>query len=146
MNRTLGLFALAVLQLAALPVRDRAPSSDVLGVSVVPAPGRAEVVIDVRGPVEVTDFVLQNPARLVLDLTGAHLVAPALAYDGVNRAGIRGLRYSQFRPDVVRIVIELDDARDYRMTQGDNAVRVTFNAAQSFAAWPGGVPDRKSVV
>jgi type IV pilus assembly protein PilQ len=129
-----------VLQLAALPVRDRAPSGDVLGVSVVPAPGRAEVVIDVRGPVEVTDFVLQNPARLVLDLTGARLVAPALAYDGVNRAGIRGLRYSQFRPDVVRIVIDLDEARDYRMTQGDNAVRVTFDAAQGFAAWPGGAP------
>jgi len=140
MNRALGLFALAVFQLAALPVRDRAPSGDVLGVSVVPAPGRAEVVIDVRGPVEVTDFVLQNPARLVLDLTGARLVAPALAYDGVNRAGIRGLRYSQFRPDVVRIVIDLDEARDYRMTQGDNAVRVTFDAAQTFAAWPGGAP------
>ena len=140
MKRALGLLALAVLQLAALPVRDRAPSGDVLGISVVPAPGRAEVVIDVRGPVEVTDFVLQNPARLVLDLTGARLVAPALAYDGVNRAGIRGLRYSQFRPDVVRIVIELDAARDYRMSQGDNAVRVTFDAAQSFAAWPGGAP------
>jgi type IV pilus assembly protein PilQ len=138
MKRALGLLALAVLQLAALPVRDRAPSGDVLGISVVPAPGRAEVVIDVRGPVEVTDFVLQNPARLVLDLTGARLVAPALAYDGVNRAGIRGLRYSQFRPDVVRIVIELDEVRDYRMSQGDNAVRVTFDAAQSFAAWPGG--------
>jgi type IV pilus assembly protein PilQ len=140
MNRALGLLALAVLQIAALPVRDRAPSGDVLGVSVVPAPGRAEVVIDVRGPVEVTDFVLQNPARLVLDLTGARLVAPALAYDGVNRAGIRGLRYSQFRPDVVRIVIDLDEARDYRMTQGDNAVRVTFDAAQTFAAWPVGAP------
>jgi len=140
MKRALGLLALAMLQLAAVPVRDRAPSGDVLGISVLPAPGRAEVVIDVRGPVEVTDFVLQNPARLVLDLTGARLVAPALAYDGVNRAGIRGLRYSQFRPDVVRIVIDLDEARDYRMTQGDNAVRVTFDAAQTFAAWPGGAP------
>jgi type IV pilus assembly protein PilQ len=140
MKRALGLLALAMLQLAAVPVRDRAPSGDVLGISVLPAPGRAEVVIDVRGPVEVTDFVLQNPARLVLDLTGARLVAPALAYDGVNRAGIRGLRYSQFRPDVVRIVIELDEVRDYRMSQGESAVRVSFDAAESFAAWPGGTP------
>jgi type IV pilus assembly protein PilQ len=140
MKRALGLLALAVLQLAAVPVRHRAPSGDVLGISVVPAPGRAEVVIDVRGPVEVTDFVLRNPARLVLDLTGARLVAPALAYDGVNRAGIRGLRYSQFRPDVVRIVIDLEEVRDYRMVQGDNAVRVTFDATQSFAAWPDGAP------
>ena len=62
------------LQLGALPVRERAPSGDVLGISVVPAPGRAEVVIDVRGSVEVTDFVLQNPARLVLDLTGVYML------------------------------------------------------------------------
>ena len=140
MKRALGLLALAVLQLAAVPVRHRAPSGDVLGISVVPAPGRAEVIIDVRGPVEVTDFMLRNPARLVLDLSGAHLAAPARAYDGVNRAGIRGLRYSQFRPDVVRIVIDLEEVRDYRMVQGGNAVRVTFDATQSFAAWTGGAP------
>ena len=138
MIRALALLALAVLQLAAVPVRSHAPTGDVLGVSVVAAPGRAEVVVDLRGTVEVTDFVLDNPARLVLDLAGARLAAPALAYDGVNRAGIRNLRYSQFRPDVVRIVIELDEARDYRVTQESNAVRVAFEAAQSFAAWPAG--------
>jgi type IV pilus assembly protein PilQ len=110
----------------------------VLGVSVVSAPGRAEVVVDIRGTVEVTDFVLQTPPRLVLDFTGARLVGPSLPYDGINRAGIRNVRYSQFRSDVVRIVIELDDARDYQVTQESGAVRVAFEAAQTFAAWPGG--------
>jgi type IV pilus assembly protein PilQ len=129
---------LAALQLGAAPVRSHAPTGDVLGVSVLPAPGRAEVVVDIRGPVVVTDFVLSNPARLVLDLGGARLVGPSLQYDGVDRAGIRNIRYSQFRPDVVRVVIELDDTRDYQMVQADNAIRVTFAAAQSFAAWPNG--------
>lgn len=138
MKRALGLLALAALQLAAVPVRTHPPTGDVLGVSVVSAPGRAEVVVDIRGTVEVTDFVLQNPARLVLDLTGARLVGPSLPYDGINRAGIRNVRYSQFRSDVVRIVIELDDARDYQVTQESGAVRVGFEAAQTFAAWPGG--------
>jgi type IV pilus assembly protein PilQ len=138
MRRALGLLVLAALQLAAAPVRSHAPTGDVLGVSVLPAPGRAEVVVDIRGPVDVTDFVLSHPARLVLDLGGARLVGPSLQYDGVNRAGIRNIRYSQFRPDVVRVVIELDDTRDYQMVQGDNAIRVTFAAAQSFAAWPNG--------
>ena len=36
-------------------------------------------------------------------------------YDGVNRAGVSDVRYSQFRPDVVRIAIYLDDLRDYRV-------------------------------
>lgn len=138
MKRALGLLVLAALQLAAAPVRSHAPTGDVLGVSVLPAPGRAEVVVDIRGPVEVTDFVLSHPARLVLDLGGARLVGPSLQYDGVDRAGIRNIRYSQFRPDVVRVVIELDDTRDYQMIQADNAIRVTFAAAQSFAAWPNG--------
>jgi type IV pilus assembly protein PilQ len=138
MRRALGLLVLAALQLGAAPVRSHAPTGDVLGVSVLAAPGRAEVVVDIRGPVGVTDFVLTNPARLVLDLGGARLVGPSLQYDGVNRAGIRNIRYSQFRPDVVRVVIELDDTRDYQMVQGDNAIRVTFAAAQSFASWPNG--------
>jgi len=137
MKRALGLLALATLQLAAVPVRTHAPTGDVLGVSVVSAPGRAEVVVDIRGTVEVTDFVLQNPPRLVLDLSGARLVGPALPYDGINRAGIRNVRYSQFRSDVVRVVIELDEARDYQVTQESSAVRVGFEAAQAFAAWPG---------
>jgi len=138
MKRALGLLALATLQLAAVPVRTHAPTGDVLGVSVVSAPGRAEVVVGIRGTVEVTDFVLQNPPRLVLDLTGARLVGPSLPYDGINRAGIRNVRYSQFRSDVVRVVIELDEARDYQVTQESSAVRVGFEAAQAFAAWPGG--------
>ena len=138
MKRALGLLALATLQLAAVPVRTHAPTGDVLGVSVVSAPGRAEVVVDIRGTVEVTDFVLQNPPRLVLDLAGARLVGPSLPYDGINRAGIRNVRYSQFRSDVVRVVIELDEARDYQVTQENSAVRVGFEAAQAFAAWPGG--------
>ena len=138
MRRALGLLALAALQLAAAPGRDPAPTGDVLGVSVVPAPGRAEVVVDVRGQVAVTDFVLSDPARLVLDLAGARLVGPSLQYDGVSRAGIRNVRYSQFRPDVVRVVIEMDAARDYQLVQTENAVRVTFAASETFAAWPVG--------
>ena len=69
MRRALGLLALATLQLAALPTRSPAPTGDVLGVSVLAAPGRAEVVVDVRGAVEVTDFVeAPGVAYLVMEL------------------------------------------------------------------------------
>src|SRR3989454_3867918 len=54
--------------------------------------------------VEVQDFTLASPARLVLDLQGARLVAPAALYDGQNRGGIKNVRYAQFRPGVVRVV------------------------------------------
>jgi type IV pilus assembly protein PilQ len=129
-----GLFAIAAL-LAAAPARPTTPTADVTGVSIRSAPRRAELVIDVRGVVEVSDFVLANPARLVVDLVGAHLVAPLMQYDGVTRAGIRNVRYAQFRPDVVRVVVELDSARDYDVRQEDGAVRVGFVATEDFAIW-----------
>src|SRR5207245_1854091 len=69
----------AWLVVAAAPPIRGAPGRDgeVKAVSVLPAPGRVEVVIDLRGAVEVQDFTLASPARLVLDLQGARLVAPA---------------------------------------------------------------------
>ncbi|OYV68113.1 MAG: hypothetical protein B7Z72_08665, partial [Gemmatimonadetes bacterium 21-71-4] len=133
----LGLSVVAAPRLAAVPTLPPPPagSGDVTAVSVLPGPGRAEVVIDVQGGVRVSDFVLRDPSRLVLDLVGAHLVAPTIQYDGIARGGIRNVRYAQFRSDVVRVVVELDQARDYQVTQDSTAVHVTFAANQAFAAW-----------
>ena len=74
---------------------------EVKAVSVLPGAGGVEVVIDLRGAVDIQDFTLANPARLVVDLQGARLVAPAVLYDGANRGGIKNIRYAQFRPGVV---------------------------------------------
>ncbi len=133
----LALGAVASPRLAAVPTLPptHAGSGDVTAVSVMPSPGRAEVVIDVRGGVRVSDFVLRDPSRLVLDLVGAHLVAPTIEYDGVARAGIRNVRYAQFRSDVVRVVVELDQAHDYQLTQDSTAVHVSFAAAEPFLSW-----------
>ena len=108
---------------------------EVTGVSVLPAPGHAQVVIDVRGAVNVLDFTLTNPARLVVDLVGATLRTHNVLYDGVNRGGVQNVRYSQFRPDVVRVVIEMDSLVSYNLEHEDQAVRVSFGADRSFAAW-----------
>jgi type IV pilus assembly protein PilQ len=134
----LGLSAVAAaVRLAAEPALapPHAGPGDVTAVSVLPAPGQAELVIDVSGSVRVSDFVLRDPSRLVLDLVGAHLVAPAIRYDGVVRGGIRDVRYSQFRSDVVRVVVELDQARDYQVQQDSSGIHVAFAASQVFAAW-----------
>jgi len=133
----LMLGAAAAPRLAAVPSvpPPHAGPGDVTAVSILPSPGRAELVIDVQGSVRVSDFVLRDPARLVLDLVGAHLVAPTMQYDGVARGGIRDVRYSQFRPDVVRVVVQLEEARDYQVSQDSAGVHVAFAASQVFAAW-----------
>jgi len=129
------LFAAALA--AATPARAAEPGSgEVTAVSLTPAAGKAQVVIGIRGAVEVKDFLLGAPDRLVLDVVGATLSdgAPAV-YDGVARGGVKNLRYSQFRPDVVRIVLELDGPKEYQVERTGEAVTVTFGANGGFQAW-----------
>jgi type IV pilus assembly protein PilQ len=109
-------------------------------VSVVPGPGRAQVVIDVTGSVSVQDFTLRHPARLVIDVLGAQLSAADASYDGQNRGGILNVRYAQFRPDVVRIVLELESLKDYELEYEGEAIRITFGTDRSFAAWSSMAP------
>jgi type IV pilus assembly protein PilQ len=115
---------------------DGPASGEVTGVSVQPSPGRADVIVNVRGAVEVRDFMLQNPNRLVLDIMGAKLKGNSSSvYDGVKRGGVLNLRYSQFAPNVVRVVMDLERAMDYHVERVTDAVRVSFGTDQSFVAW-----------
>ncbi|HEV2641809.1 MAG TPA: AMIN domain-containing protein, partial [Candidatus Elarobacter sp.] len=108
------------------------------GVSVVPASGRAEVVIGVQSPVTVQDFTLDAPYRVVIDVKGATLAGTPPAYDRVARGGITDVRVSQFRANVVRVVLQLDGTHSYEVKRGTNDVRVSISGgATSFAAWNG---------
>jgi len=109
---------------------------EIKAVSVLPAARSVEVVIDLQGAVDVQDFTLASPARLVIDLQGARLAAPAVLYDGQNRGGIKNLRYAQFRPGVVRVVIDLDVLKDYQIERRAGQVRVKIGTERTaFAAW-----------
>jgi type IV pilus assembly protein PilQ len=115
---------------------DGPASGEVTGVSVQPSPGRADVIVNVRGAVEVRDFVLERPDRLVLDVVGAKLKDNAgTMYDGVKRGGVLNIRYSQFQSNVVRIVMELDQAKDYHLERVADAIRVSFGTDESFVGW-----------
>src|SRR3954470_13455434 len=120
---------------------DGPASGEVTGVSVQPSPGRADVIINVRGAVEVRDFMLERPDRLVLDVVGAKLKGnPASVYDGVERGGVMNVRYSQFQRDVVRIVMELNGTKDYHIERVADAIKVSFGTDQSFLAWSSNDP------
>jgi len=109
---------------------------EVKAVSVLPASGKVAIVIDLQGAVEVQDFTLSNPARLVIDLTGAHLAAPATLYDGQNRGGVKNIRYAQFKPGVVRVVVDLDGLKDYQVKRADAQVRIEIGTDRTaFAGW-----------
>jgi len=131
----------AVFGVPSAALADGPASGEVTGVSVQASPGRADIVINVRGAVEVRDFMLQGPDRLVLDVMGAKLKRNSGSlYDGVKRGGVLNVRYSQFQSDVVRIVLELDRAKDYNVERGTDAIRVSFGTDQSFLAWSSNEP------
>src|SRR5215213_123041 len=131
------LVAAAVLGTATPMWADEGPGSgEVTAVSLAPAAGKTEIVVNVRGAVDVRDFLLSSPDRLVLDVVGAKLGGTtASLYDGVKRGGVVNLRYSQFRPDIVRIVVDLDGPETYKIDRASGTIRVSFGSADGFQAW-----------
>lgn len=115
------------------------PSSaaTVHSLSVVPSSGKTEVVIGVNAAVDVQDFTLDAPARVVVDLKGATLDMSRATYDKVARGGITNIRYSQFRPNVVRVVIEMDAKHPYEVKHSDGEVRVAVTGGKTddYSSW-----------
>ncbi len=111
-------------------------SGEVTAVSLAPAAGKTEIVVNVSGAVDVRDFLLSSPDRLVIDVVGAKLGGTtASLYDGVKRGGVLNLRYSQFRPDIVRIVVDLEGPQTYQVDRSSDAIRVSFGSGAGFQAW-----------
>ncbi|MEX2110978.1 MAG: AMIN domain-containing protein [Gemmatimonadaceae bacterium] len=130
------------------------PVASVHTVSVVPASGKTEVVIGVNAAVAVKNFTLGSPHRVVVDIHGATLDMSGRRYDKVARGGITNVRYSQFKPNVVRVVIELDAVHPYEVKRADGEVRVAISGGTaassswsssrnaSYAAAPSSAPQR----
>lgn len=109
-------------------------TSVVKGLSVLPAADRTEIVIGVEGTVTATDFALDNPHRIVVDLVGMQPVATANYR--VDRGGIRTLRVARYSPDVIRLVVDMTQPVDYRIVQVEGEVRLSFaNPEGAFEPW-----------
>jgi len=115
------------------------PSSaaTVHSVSVVPSSGKTEVVIGVNAAADVQNFTLDAPARVVVDLKGATLQMSQRNYDRIARGGIINIRYSQFRPNVVRVVIEMDAKHPYDVKRNDGEVRIIVSGGKTaeYSSW-----------
>ncbi|MDP9202272.1 MAG: AMIN domain-containing protein [Gemmatimonadota bacterium] len=112
-------------------------AATVHSVSVVPSSGKTEVVIGVNASVDVQDFTLDAPARVVVDLKGATLGMSHRTYDRIARGGITNIRYSQFRPNVVRVVIEMDAKHPYDLTRNEGEVRIAVTGGKTadYSSW-----------
>ncbi len=116
---------------------DDAPARGrVSGVSIAPASGGVEILIAIDSAVGERHFLLPTPARLVIDLGGASLAMAGLGYDGATRGPIRNLRASQYRADTVRLVVDLDAAREFKIVRDGEVLRLTVSGSSvSFPRW-----------
>ncbi len=145
MRRVCALIGMTFAALAAQASVARAATGgkvgggEVTSLSVVPAAGRAEVVVAVDGSVDVDDFSLASPPRIVLDLRGAKLATAGRLYDRIARGGITNVRVAQYRDNIVRLVIDLDGQHSYTVNRTLNEVHVVLDpngaTKTSFTAW-----------
>lgn len=108
----------------------------VTGVSIAPSGERTHVAIAVQGEVTVRPFTMEGPHRLVVDLFGASHQLPVESYRGIRRGGVVSITSSQYLPDVVRIVLELEQAVGYEVVTTPGVVRLSLdNPSGSFEPW-----------
>ena len=88
-------------------------------------------------PVKANVFAMDNPPRLVVDVQGAKLL------DDATIAMSKNSRMKQFKPDVVRVVVETPDAQKLAQTTSDPSDDLTISLdpnAPSVVAKPVGPP------
>ena len=93
--------------------------------------------VNVLGSGKLTYHVtrLQNPDRIVLDFSGAHLKTSEKNIAS-NLDPVRDIRIAQFSPEVSRVVIDLRAPAHYSVNASGNAVTVAFTPAAASAPAP----------
>jgi len=86
------------------------------------------IIISVKGDVKFEAGRLSHPDRIVFDLTGARLSA---ALTGrafpVGNGILQQIRLAQFRPDVVRVVLDIETIGDYSVFSLPNPFRLIID-------------------
>lgn len=90
-----------------------ARGATLMSIRVWPAPEYTRLTLESDGPLSATHQVLSDPPRLVVDIQGLQLDSQLRDLAGKVKADdpfIKDVRVGQFKPDVVRLVIDLKQA------------------------------------
>jgi type IV pilus assembly protein PilQ len=112
------------------------------------AGGTASYVISKTGAVEVQEFMMDDPPRLVVDFIGATHQMTDMSFEG-DETVVDRVRSSQFSEEpnlVVRVVFDLKYKAEYTLTEDENAVRVSFVAKNKPSTEPSMKPVERAAV
>jgi type IV pilus assembly protein PilQ len=127
-----------LLLVAAVDSQAQTANTRIGGLQLLPSNGAAELTIMSEGAsiTRWNDFTLDSPSRVVVDIPGSRNGLTRSRFDGIARGGVGSVRASQFSPDVVRIVIDLDRAVSYTVEPAADGLRVRFSTGSTeFAPW-----------
>jgi type IV pilus assembly protein PilQ len=96
-------------------------------------PDGSAIRITGNGEISYKAFRLNNPERVVLDLTGVRNAMARKTID-VNDAVVKRVRVAQFSPDVTRVVLDLGSKTTYDVARQGESLVVTFGGAPVPAA------------
>ena len=118
----------------------RGVAGDVSALRLESREGRTELTVQIAGgDVRWTDFPLQGPPRVVVDIQGARTGLASGRFDGIDRGGVKGVRTSQHAPDVVRVVVDLERDLRYAVARTPDGLKITLESgAQAFQPWTSG--------
>ncbi|PYQ33572.1 MAG: hypothetical protein DMF57_09060 [Acidobacteria bacterium] len=98
-------------------------------------PSALEVQLDTDGYINYKAFKLEKPSRLVIDLNGIRDRVARKTIE-VNDPVVKRIRVAQFKPDVTRVVLDLDGKADYKVLATGDHLRIAFGDAVARMAAP----------
>lgn len=103
----------------------RADATLIARIEVFPTPKQTNVRVSGNGRLSYRALRLTSPERLVLDFSGARIGSSPASVLSTSRP-VQRIRLSQFKPDVARVVIDLDGAVPYNTKSDDYSLTVAF--------------------
>lgn len=101
-----------------------------LGIEAQTNEGKLSYVLKTAGDYTYQSFLLENPERLVIDLSGVE-PSPNLSTVGLATTPVKGVRVSRFTQDTTRVVFDLEFLLGYRLEpviSQSGELRLVFNA------------------
>lgn len=91
------------------------------------SPDYTRIVIDMTGPAEFSKNRLSNPDRLYFDLKNTCIVTEIKTTLPVGDGILKTVRASQFNPDTVRVVLDIEEITDYNSFVLEDPARLVID-------------------
>lgn len=101
--------------------------SEVTDVRYWSSPEYTRVVVNLSGNIEYTKNRLSNPDRLYFDLKNSSIKNEVQKSLAVGNGMLKDVRVNQFNKDTVRIVLDLDKIREYKVITLEDPIRLIID-------------------